>query len=471
MQTIMQKPPFGVKDKFGYALGDFGCNLSFSLISAFMFLFYTQYIGISYAAWSIIIIGIKIWDAINDPIMGGLMDSVKLKGGKFKPWIKIGSFGLIVGGAIVFLPIPHAPQTIKIIVCVFTYLFWDVCYTILNVPYGAFNAAITADPAGRASLSTWRSVGAGIGGLVSMLLPVLVYDKDNNLLGGRFIWIGLVMGVFAFFSFYGLLKMTNERVEVPREEKKFNYFKAIKGFFTNRAALGVSLASFALIVFFLSNAITMPLVFQSYFKNAPLLSAANILIYLPLAATVPFVGRIVRKFGKKISAGVPFIFSSVLALVMIFVPMRPDTSWGPWVYIIGMMLIQFGGGIFQLVCWAMVADCIDYQYMRTGERDEGSVYAIYSLFRKIAQGVCASLIPLTMVWAGYDEDKKVDQLPKVAENMKNVSFLLILIGSIIMALSVLLVYNLGRKEVEEISKNLGKSAEIDVGEAMRAAKD
>ena len=88
--------PFGMRDRVGYALGDFGCNLSFSLISAFMLDFYTQYMGIPGAIWSVIIIVTKVWDGVNDPIMGGIMDSVRIgkSGSKFKPWMSIAAVGL-----------------------------------------------------------------------------------------------------------------------------------------------------------------------------------------------------------------------------------------------------------------------------------------------------------------------------------------------------------------------------------------
>ena len=164
-------PPFGIRDKIGYAMGDLGCNLSFSLISAFMLDFYTQYIGIPAAIWSVIIIFTKVWDGVNDPIMGGIMDSVKIgkSGSKFKPWMSIAAIGLTVTGALVFLPVPDAALWLKVTLCVVTYLLWDFCYTLMNVPYGSLSAAITADPLERTSLSTWRSVGAAGGGAIAML--------------------------------------------------------------------------------------------------------------------------------------------------------------------------------------------------------------------------------------------------------------------------------------------------------------
>ena len=109
LQTNNKFPKFGLKDKIGYGLGDFGCNLSFALIGTFLADFYTQFIGLTAGTWAIIILLAKIWDAINDPIMGGIMDNVKVgKKSKFKPWIQIGSIGLIIAGALAFLPIKNA---------------------------------------------------------------------------------------------------------------------------------------------------------------------------------------------------------------------------------------------------------------------------------------------------------------------------------------------------------------------------
>jgi GPH family glycoside/pentoside/hexuronide:cation symporter len=465
-------PPFGIKDKIGYALGDFGCNMSFSLVTAFMYIFYTQYIGLSSTIWSAIIIVVKVWDAVNDPIMGGLMDAKKpKKGGKFKPWIKLGSYGLIIGGALVFLPIPNAPTAVKVIVCIVSYLLWDVSYTVVNVPYGAFNAAISADTGHRASLSVFRSIGGGLGGLVSMVLPALLFDENNVLLGGRLIWAGVIMGVIAFISFWLFLIMTTERVEIPVETYKFNFFKTVGNFFKNRAALAVSIASFLLLVFFMSTTTTNTLVYQIYFARAKMTTIVSIVSYAPLVILVPFASKIVKKFGKKLAAGVPLILSAAAAGVLLLIPMDRYAAWSAWVYIAGLAIIQFGGGMFQLVCWAMIADCIDYQHIKTGRRDEGSIYAIYSLFRKLAQGVGAALIPMCMAWVGYVETQGPNQTAQAAENMKDMSLYLVLLGSLAIAAVVLLFYNLGKKEVEDMNKKLGKLAELNLSEAVTAMKE
>lgn len=455
--------PFGIRDKIGYALGDLGCNLSFSLISAFMLDFYTQYIGIPGAIWSVIIIVTKVWDGVNDPIMGGIMDSVRIgrSGSKFKPWMSIAAIGLTVTGALVFLPVPNAALWLKVTLCIVTYLLWDICYTLMNVPYGSLSAAITADPLERTSLSTWRSIGAAIGGGISMLLPLLLYDDNQNLNGDILIWVALAMGAVALAVYILCIKMTTERVVVPPERReKINYLKTLKGFITNRPLLALCLASFASIVFFLSSTQTAKWLFQIHFHNTDMISVATIISYLPMVFFIPFTSKLVAKFGKKYSVGMPFVLSIVAAVVMLCIPI-PGNQTGMIIYIVGLMLIQTGGGMFNLITWAMVNDCIDYQQLKTGMREEGSVYAMYSLFRKIAQGVSLSLPLLCMQAVGYNPqaDPIGNQDPGVPEAMVKMSIGLMLIGAVIMFVSFMLIYNLGKKEVADMQAKLNKTDE------------
>lgn len=455
--------PFGIRDKIGYALGDLGCNLSFSLISAFMLDFYTQYLGIPGAIWSVIIIVTKVWDGVNDPIMGGIMDSVRIgrSGSKFKPWMSVAAIGLTVTGALVFLPVPNAALWLKVTLCIVTYLLWDICYTLMNVPYGSLSAAITADPLERTSLSTWRSIGAAIGGGISMLLPLLLYDDNQNLNGDILIWVALAMGAVALVVYILCIKMTTERVVVPPERReKINYLKTLKGFITNRPLLALCLASFASIVFFLSSTQTAKWLFQIHFHNTDMISVATIISYLPMVFFIPFTSKLVAKFGKKYSVGMPFALSIVAAVVMLCIPI-PGNQTGMIIYIVGLMLIQTGGGMFNLITWAMVNDCIDYQQLKTGMREEGSVYAMYSLFRKIAQGVSLSLPLLCMQAVGYNPqaDPIGNQDPGVPEAMVKMSIGLMLIGAVIMFVSFMLIYNLGKKEVADMQAKLNKTDE------------
>lgn len=150
------------------------------------------------------------------------MDALKPgKRGKFKTYIYYGSFVLLFSGALCFLPIPSAPYPIKVLVCVVGYLIWDMAYTVVNVPYGAMNAAITTDPTERAQLSTYRGIGSMIANIVVLItLPLLCYDKDNNLIGSRMFIVALVLGIIGFAAFQILIKGTVERVLSPMNLRK-----------------------------------------------------------------------------------------------------------------------------------------------------------------------------------------------------------------------------------------------------------
>ena len=471
---------FGMRDKIGYAFGDFGCNMSFAIISAYMADFFTQYIGITAYAWSVIIILTKIWDGVNDPIMGTVMDAVKIgkDNDKFKPWMRIGMVGLAFASALVFLPIPNAPYWLKIFVCVGSYLTWDLFYTLFNVPYGAMNCAISANPNERTSLSTWRSIGAGLGYMIAAaVLPSFVYDANDNLIGGRFVWIALIMGIVSFGIFFLCLKMTTERVIVPREkQQKYSLHKALKAFGHNRPLIAMCLAAFAMYVFFNSTSSTVKWIVQVYFGNAStLITIASLISLVPMIVLLPLIKPLTKKFGKRISAGVPLLFSTIVSLIMCFVKF-PQSTVGAYLYLIGVMLVQVGGGVFQIAGWAMITDCVDYQEVQTGRREECSVYAMYSLFRKVAQGIALSLPLLCMEWVGYNpkpaSGQITDQLAGVGSKMLTMSCVLMLIGSAIMAIAMLLIYNLGKKELNEVEKALGRGGnDLDLNEAIQASKD
>ena len=108
--------PFGMRDYFGYAMGDFGCNMSFALITNYLMLFYSQYIGLRLSDWAWIIVVGKVWDAINDPLIGGMVDNVRIgKGSKFMPWITIGGSALIIFHTLSFMPLASMSYIFKVI--------------------------------------------------------------------------------------------------------------------------------------------------------------------------------------------------------------------------------------------------------------------------------------------------------------------------------------------------------------------
>ena len=180
------KRKFGIRDKLAYAAGDLGCNMSFGLKSTVQ-TFWLVYMMMETGLFSILLLLVQAWDAINDPLIGSLIDSDKrkYKMGKYKTYILIGALGLLVGGAAVFLPFPKADMVVKAILFVFGYLIWDAAYTMANVPYGTMLNIVTEDAGERTQLSVFRSIGGAIGNILpSVILPMLIWEKVTYPEGG-----------------------------------------------------------------------------------------------------------------------------------------------------------------------------------------------------------------------------------------------------------------------------------------------
>ena len=180
------KRKFGIRDKLAYAAGDLGCNMSFGLKSTVQ-TFWLVYMMMETGLFSILLLLVQAWDAINDPLIGSLIDSDKrkYKMGKYKTYILIGALGLLIGGAAVFLPFPNADTVVKAILFVFGYIIWDAAYTMANVPYGTMLNIVTEDAGERTQLSVFRSIGGVIGNILpSIILPMLIWEKVTYPEGG-----------------------------------------------------------------------------------------------------------------------------------------------------------------------------------------------------------------------------------------------------------------------------------------------
>lgn len=465
-------PKFGFIDKFAYAAGDFGCNMSFALAS-YLSLFYTQYIGMSASLFAMLLMILKIWDAINDPIIGGLMDrsTKKFKHGKFKTFIFVGSFGLIISAALCYIPIPNAAMWLKIVVCLLGYMTWDMFYTVVNVPYGSMVSVITAEAGERAQLSAWRTAGSFVASIgIAVLLPLMIFDKStNNLLGARLFPIALVMGVIAFIAFQILLRGTTERVipsaaqeTATSAQPKFNYLTTVRNFLQNRGAMGVTLG---IVSYFLGSygaQLATTVMFQSYFHKASISGMVMMVAYIPMFIFMPFIAKIVRKWGKKEAAQVSGLIPILSALLMLVLPITGDMK-GLAIYMVLIMLTGLGQAVFSLTGYAMVADAIDYNEWKTGRREEGTIYAIHSFFRKIAQGIGPSIGLLIMQALGYVGTLGANQSAQTALNMRYMVAGMSLFSAIASWVCIRFIYNLDKKTLNKMEVALGHSNQNLVG--------
>ncbi len=457
---------FSIRDSIAYAAGDFGCNMSFALKST-MAIFWTQYMGLE-LWYSLLLIFVQVWDAINDPLIGSIIDADKrkYKRNKFLAYISLGSFGLLAAGALCFLPVPSAPLWAQMIIFVAGYIIWDAFYTVANVPYGSLLSLISKEPADRASLSAWRSVGSMIGNMIPILvLPLIIYDEADNILGERVFFVALVMGLIGFVSFRFMIKNTvireNTDVTCGEEIPKFNFFKALGNFFKNRPAMGATVAAMGMFLGMQGGTTAVTVLFQSYFHNAKISGVVQIFAMLPIVFFTPLARKMVVKYGKKELSVFGSVCSIVACVLMLIVPFTPDMK-GVAVYICCQLVNSLGLGIYSTVSWAMMGDAIDYNEWKTGAREEGVVYSIHSFFRKLAQGVGPALVLVVMYALGYVGANGGNQTMEVATNMRYLVAALYLFSAVLQFIGLALIYNLDKKKLEQMNKELAARHESDV---------
>ncbi len=470
---------FGMRDKVAYAAGDFGCNMSFALKGTVQ-TFWLVYMMLETGLLSALLLVVQIWDAVNDPLIGSMIDADRrhYKRGKFKQYIFIGSCGLLVAGAAVFLPFPDAPVVIKAVLFILGYIIWDAAYTVANVPYGSMLSLVTEDPGERAQLSTWRSVGSMVGGMIpGMILPMLIWRKEvdaagnpilnpetgkqvETLLGDRVFWAALLMGVLGFIAFQFMLKTITIRVDensVKAGEggEKFNVFKAFGNFMKNRPAVGATVAAMGMFLGMQSATTANTIMFATYFSMASMSGLVQIVGFLPMFLFMPFIKGLVNKFGKKEASVAGTIVSLVGGLIMLVFPMIPNTGTALIVYMIGLVVFGIGMGVYTCVSWALMADAIDYNEWKFGTREEGTVYSLHSFFRKLAQGVGPSMVLLIMGALGYVSDLgTAGQSAATSHNMCWLVAGLYLFSAVLQFVGLAVIYNLDKKTMAQMTADL-----------------
>ena len=463
------KRVFGMRDKLSYAAGDLGCNMSFALKSSIMVIFWTQFMALGETLYATLLLIVQAWDAINDPLLGSLfdMDKRSYKHGKFKTYIFVGALGLLFSGLFFFLPVPGAPKAMRCVLFVLGYVLWDAFYTVANVPYGSMMSVITTDGSERSQLSTWRSIGSMVGNILPMvLLPIICYDASNNLKGEVVFVAALIMGAIGLASFIYMLKTTTIRVDessvkISEEKQKFNVFQAMLNFVKNPPAVGATLAAMAMFIGMQGSSAATTVLFQSYFGNAKISGIIMLISYLPMFLFMPFIKKIVDRFGKKEACATGSAVS-VFGALLLFLPLGNGTV-GLVGYVVAQVFFGLGLGFYTCVSWALMADAIDYNEWKNGTKEEGTVYSLHSFFRKLAQGIGPSLVVVIMGLLGYDGDLGANQPFPVAENMKWLVAALYTFSAVVMFVSIAFIYNLNKKKVAEMTADLEakRSAEID----------
>ena len=426
----------GVKEAAGYTIAEAGNMFNLTYISSYLKIFMTDVLKIAPAKAGLMFIVTRLWDCINDPIWGAMVAKRRpSKDGKFRPYLKWVSIPLGLATMLCFMPYDKLTSntTLLLIICYIAYIFYGMMYTGMNIPFGSLASVITDDPNGRNLLSTFRSIGSGIGGaVVSLIAPMVIYTAkkaqgpDGTLVdvidqttgkvveiadGNKMFVFGLIMGILSIIFYLWGYKTTKERV--PSEADPQTDFKATYlGLLKSRPFITVALAGVLISGQLQFNSFNAYL-YKNYFTNTGLSILGTICNYLPMVCLVLFTPKLSAKFGKKELCGkfsIIAAFASVALAICannqsIIDKLNPETGIFPaWLFMAALLLIGFGYTFVSLTCWAVVMDVIDYQEYATGIRNESAVYAVYTFSRKLGQTIADGAGLFLLQWAKYDSE-------------------------------------------------------------------
>ncbi|MGL5254573.1 MAG: MFS transporter [Brevinema sp.] len=457
---MIEKPKFGFRDQLGYFFGDFANGMFFMLTASYLTLFYVDVLGLTAASVGILLLVARIWDAINDPIIGGWIDRqpADLVKGKFRPWIIYMAIPVVIFGILTFFAVPaliSAPIHVRLIYAYLTYIGFGMSYTAVNIPYGSLASTMTDVEAERATLSMFRSYGAIAAAFsLNTLLPFVVFDSNRRPTATGFIKLTVILGTIAIISYALCNKLTTERIIVPQkpgQQRKMS--DTLKGISKNRPLIIQMLVGLIVIVLMLLQGSLAPYLFKDYFQNTGAIAINGLLMLVGTIVVSPFMKPAVAKFGKKMVSVVGLLVYIAAWIVYLVFPIKDVVTF----FIIA-GVGQIGLSCLSLITWAFIPDCIDYQEYVTGIREEGTIYAIYSFARKLGQAGTGFLGAYTLIWVGYVAGQEA-QSPETLTNIRLYYGLIpVIIGSVLTAV-LYFGYNLDKATLDKVTQILREKRE------------
>ncbi len=456
------------KDYLGYAMIDTAGCFTFALVTTLLQKFYTDVFHLSPLFIMIMFVLARVWDGINDPIMGRIADTMKpAKSGRYLPWIRRVAFPFAAAGILMFVKWPGLGETANYgMTCIYatiTYVVYGMVYTALQIPYGSLATVVTSDDHERSKLSVWRSMGAALGSIPALALASFAYAKrldsaGNPVIGenGKVITdlqykpvlvgviaIALVSMVMLLISF----RLNKERVKTkPQPREKGAGIKAVRILFRNRAFVAISLASMLLLAGQMFTQSFYTYLFNDYFHANWMNLASQACTYSPMLIMMFFLPKMARNIGKREISVSGVTLAALANLALFFMKgISPDILIWPF---LGLCFIS-GCGLTVLVMqlWAMASDAIDDVYVKSGNRDDGTAYSYFAFFRKLGQVIAAICVNGALLGMNYKYEKGAVQTIENLRSMYNLATLIPAVMFAVMAAILYFMYPLTKKNV------------------------
>ena len=478
------------KDYVGYAMVDAAGCLVFSLVTTLLQKFYTDIFHLSPLFIMLMFIAARVWDAINDPIMGRICDTVRPgRHGRYRQWFLYVAAPLAAAAVLMFLKWPGMGEEGRTVqTCVYatvTYILFGMIYTVLQIPYGSLASVVTTDAGERSKLSVWRSVGAALGSIPVLLIASFAYAKrldaaGNVVLGenGRAITDMqyapvlrgvVIVAVCSMALLFLAFTLNRERVKTkPQPKAKGAARRAVRQLFGSRAFIAVSLVAMLLLAGQMFTQSFYTYLFDDYFHANWMNLATQACTYSPMLVMMFLLPGMARRIGKKEVCAVGVAAAAAANLILFFLRgMEPGVLM--WVF----LALNFvsGCGLTTLVMqlWAMATDAIDDIEVRTHSRDDGTAYSVFNFFRKLGQVLAAVCVNGALLGMNYRYEKGAVQTLENLRKMYDLATLIPAVLFAVMALLLFVYYPLSRARVEALQeqkeqklKDAYEKKEIDI---------
>lgn len=474
---IMRK--LGFREKVGYGLGDTASNIVFQVVLNFMMYFYTDVFGITAAAAGTLMLVVRLFDMVTDPVMGGIADRTSTRWGKYRPyliWVAI-PYGLL---AVAAFTTPDFTDNNKLIYAYISYALLMTAYTAINIPYGALGGVMTDNPNERGELQGYRFTLAMVGSFIvnsSLLYLVATMGAGNNQQG--FQYAMAVLAVVAFVCFVLCFLFTKERTppESPRNERSVgDNFKGIINDFVSLIRSNREWAVVATATFFLLLIAVMRGGSTLYYTKYVLVCQEGSLISLGLISydmcvpselgtaflTIGTIGSIVgaivtillsRSICKTVIFKMAAIGFTVASVGMYFV-----ASNMIWAALIFNTMIGFFHIMMISLVFAMTADCVDWGELVTKKRATAMTFSGHLFALKLGAAIGGSLLGWILAAYGYQEPiNGVDQTQS-GYAMEGISLLMTIFPAVcgIVVLGLGWVYKLNSQTIHKVQAELAK---------------
>lgn len=433
-----------------YGFGDLASQFVWTFVGSYLTIYYTDIVGLAPAIVSVIMMGARIWDAINDPMMGAIAERTRSKFGRFRPYIAFGCPFLAIFAVLTFTNPFGGGSAAGAIWAAVTYIIAGMLYTLVNIPYAALSGVMTEDANQRNKINTSRNIGMNLGMVIvnalSAGLALRFSGEGAEVANGHgYMMTALIYAIISIPLFLIVFATAKEKVQPMHGTQAFSFKDTVNNLVRNKYLMIITLIMLLQMTAFMGR-----IAVTSYY----VIYCLGSFTMIALIMTIPSLGGIIgsffvpffaKRFGKRAVLMGSMLIQAVGLLVIYFAPFDNVTMVLVGCWIFGLFNVGFP------MTLSMVADSVDYMELKTGIRTDGTAYATYGLATKVGNAIGGSIGVLLLAAFGY-----VANAEQTVEAMNGINIVVNLIPAILFILgaAACLLWDMSDKDADEIREKL-----------------